>query len=247
MLLKRLRSGFGAKAVALPAATSYVGPVWKRKLRTLVQLVRSDHRRLLRMLTGSSAQWVVFRQDTNAAVSKLPEPPDAQVEMLNEEELRHIENPADDPEFRNRQVERLNRFGQSYAYVVRLGAAIAHVSWLLPSSAVVRDPPVLLELREDEAEITGCETIPAFRGRGLYPYAIRRIVEVARSRGVRHVYMKTRDTNESSQRGILKAGFERVGSIRVITPPLAPSRRFVLRNVKPPMRAVGKQRNSKPM
>jgi hypothetical protein len=212
-----------------------------------VQLVRSDPRRLLRMLTGTSAQWVVFRQDTTAALSKVPEPPGANVELLNGEELRHVENPADDPEFRNRQVERLHRFGQSYAYGVRLGAAIAHVSWLLPSSAVLRDPPILLELREDEAEITGCETISAFRGRGLYPYAIRRIVEVARSCGIRRVYMKTRDTNESSQRGILKAGFERVGSIRVITPPLAPSRTFVLRNVKPPVLGVGTERKRNPV
>lgn len=102
--LARFKSGFGAEAVALPAATYYVGPVWKKKLRSMIQLLRSDHRRLFRVLTGSSAQWVVFRQDTNAALAQVPvpEPPDAQFDILNEEELRHLENPTDDPEFRNR-------------------------------------------------------------------------------------------------------------------------------------------------
>src|SRR3954452_14867246 len=116
-----------AEAVKGSAATHYVGPAWKRKLRSLVQLVRSDRRRLFAMLTGSSAQWVVFRQDTTVAPSLVSKPPDDQFEMLSEEEVRHVENATDDPEFRNRQVERLHRFGKSYAYVVRLGSSIAHL------------------------------------------------------------------------------------------------------------------------
>ena len=39
--LARFKSGFGAEAVALPAATYYVGPVWKKKLRTIMQLMQS--------------------------------------------------------------------------------------------------------------------------------------------------------------------------------------------------------------
>jgi hypothetical protein len=38
--LARFKSGFGAEVVELPAATYYVGPVWKKKLRTMLQLVR---------------------------------------------------------------------------------------------------------------------------------------------------------------------------------------------------------------
>ena len=63
--------------------------------------------------------------------ASVPEPPDAQFDILNEEELRRLENPTDDPDFRNRQIERLRRFGQSYAYAVRVGGVVAHVSWLL--------------------------------------------------------------------------------------------------------------------
>jgi RimJ/RimL family protein N-acetyltransferase len=237
--LARFKSGFGAGAVELPAATCYVGPVWKKKLRSMLQLVRSDRPRLFRVLTGSFVQWIVFRQDTTAAVSQVPEPPEAQFEKLDEEALRHIENPADDPEFRIRQIERLRRFGQSYAYAVRVGGVVAHISWLLPSSAILSDPPILLELREDEVEITACETLSVFRGKGIYPYAIQRMVEVARTCGIRRVYIKTRDNNESSQRGILKAGFDRAGSIRAITPPVAPSRTFILRNLKTPDRVEG--------
>lgn len=42
--LARFKSGFGAKAVALPAATYYVGPVWKKQLRSMIQLLRSHPR-----------------------------------------------------------------------------------------------------------------------------------------------------------------------------------------------------------
>jgi RimJ/RimL family protein N-acetyltransferase len=152
---------------------------------------------------------------------------------LSQEQLAALPCPVDDPGFRDRQLKRLHRFGRSYAYAVQVGDTIAHVSWLLPASAVASDVPAVLELGPDEAEITGCETTPAFRGKGLYGYAIQCLAHLAHGQGIRRIYMKTLETNRESQSGIRKAGLAAIGSVRLIHPPLAPSRTIVRRTLTP--------------
>jgi ribosomal protein S18 acetylase RimI-like enzyme len=125
-----------------------------------------------------------------------------------------------DPSFRERQLERLSRFGASYAYAVFVDGQIAHVSWLLPPVAMNRDIPAVLKAREDEAEITCCETLPAFRGRGIYGIAIRNLFEVARGQGVRRIFMKTAPDNKASQSGIEKVGLKRLGSAILVWLPV---------------------------
>jgi hypothetical protein len=112
-----------------------------------------------------------------------------------------------------------------------VGDEIAHIAWLLPPSAAAMEVPQILQLGEDEAEITCCETPPGWRGKGMYPFAIRQIAAVARSAGIRRLYMKTSETNTASQRGIIKAGFLPIGSISVAHPPLRPSVTVVKRNL----------------
>jgi RimJ/RimL family protein N-acetyltransferase len=211
-----------------------VGPIWKRKLRSAIRLLRSDRKRLVRILTGSSSRLLVFLLETEAAASAPIAPvPGARLEPLSEEQLAVLPCPVDDPDFRNRQLERLRRFGKSYAFAVRVGDAIAHISWLLPPSAVASEIPVVLELQEGEAEITCCETAPAFRGKGLYGYAIQCLASLARNQGIRRIYMKTEETNLASQRGIRKAGLSPAGSVRLIYPPLAPSHIIIRRTLVP--------------
>lgn len=230
--LARFKLGFGPETLILPAATCYVGPVWKRKLRSAIRLARSDRGELIRTLTGNSSRLLVFRLDTETATSAPVAPvPEVQFVPLNEEQLATLPCSIADPDFRNRQMERLHRLGKSYAYAVRVGDTIAHVSWLLPASAIASDIPRILKLREDEAEISGCETAPAFRGKGLYPYAIQCLANLARKQGIRHIYMKTVETNVASQSGIRKAGLKPIGSVRLIHPPLAPSRTIVRRRL----------------
>jgi len=235
--LARFKLGFGPETLVLPAATCYVGPIWKRKLRSAIQLVRSDREQLVRVLTGSSSRLLVFRLETEAWAPPVAPVGEARLEPLNEEQLVQAASTFDDPDFQNRQLERLRRFGKSYAYGVYVGTSIAHVSWLLPPSAVAADLPAVLELEDGEAEITGCETAPAFRGQGLYGYAIQSIAGLARDQGIRRIYMKTLDANVASLRGIQKAGLTPIGSVRLIHPPLLPSRTLV-------RRALAKRPNS---
>jgi hypothetical protein len=109
---------------------------------------------------------------------------------------------------------------------------LAHVSWLVPADALTSSEPDVLRLAKDEAEITACETLPSFRGKGLYSFAIQRIFQVARSAGIRQIYMKTRENNTASQSGILKAGLRQIGTVRVLTPPAIPNKTLIFRRLR---------------
>jgi hypothetical protein len=230
--LARFKAGFGADVRVLHAANCYIGPIWKREVRSAIRLIRSDYKQWLSVLRGSSSRFSVFEQKTDAFVRPSAPITGVRFDFLNEHQLTKLSCPIDDPDFRSRQVERLHRFRESYCYAVYVNDEVAHVSWLLPRSAQVLDIPRVLELTDEEGEITGCETIAAFRGRGLYVYAIECLMNIARERGIRRIYMKTLETNVTSQRGIIKAGLIPVGSVRLIHPPLRPSVTMIRREVE---------------
>ncbi|HEX4749643.1 MAG TPA: GNAT family N-acetyltransferase [Bryobacteraceae bacterium] len=230
--LSQFKLGFGAEPVVLPAAECYVGPVWKKKLRSAIRLWRSDPEAFSRSLTGSSLRLLVFSietADTDAAANVSLS--DVRLQFLDASALASLTSPADDPTFQARQLERLQRIGTSHAYGVYVGDELAHISWLMPASAVAMDDPIVLQLREDEMEITGCETLSGFRGRGIYPYAIQCLARIALEQGIRRIYMKTHESNTASERGILKAGLQPAGSVRIVQPPLLPSRTIVKRRL----------------
>lgn len=215
--LARFKTRFGASRVPLPSASCYIGPLWRRRANRAIELFRFDRKTLLRLLIGRVSHLIVYAANTGAAG-----PPESQLGLafrsLTPEDLRSLS--VGDPSFRARQLERLSRFGASYAYAVFVDGRIAHVSWLLPPTAIEKDVPRVLKARADEAEITCSETLPGFRGRGIYGAAIRNLVEVSRGQGVRRVFMKTAADNKASQSGIEKAGLERVGSIILISFPI---------------------------
>ena len=165
----------------------------------------------------------------------IPLPDEARFQPLSEDDLMIPANGPDEAGFRMRQLDRLRRFGTSYAYGVYVRDKLAHVSWLLPPAAVALEHPRILTLKKGEAEITGAETLPQFRGRRLYGFAIQQIFKIAQGSGIRRIYMKTREENASSQIGILKAGLHLTGVVTVFTPPAISSKAFVMRR----FRAVG--------
>ncbi len=215
--LARFKEWFGASRVVLPSATCYLGPSWRYVCSRGIAVVRSDREALRRLVNDRLSQMIVYAADTETA--RAPESQTGLVfRALMPDDLRTLSVP--DPSFRTRQLDRLNRFGASYAYAVFAGNQIANVSWLLPHTAMKKDPPPVLRARPTEAEITCCETLPEFRGRGIYGVAIRNLVEVARAQGIRRVFMKTTPENKASQSGIEKAGLQRVGSAILIVLPI---------------------------
>lgn len=229
--LAEFKSRFSTAIVTLPAAGCYLGPVWKRKTRTVVGLIRHRPEELKRIVKGSRTRWLVFGLDLSAP----PEPvvvPGAEFSPLSEEQLLHLKNPPGYPHFRQDQVQRLRRFGSGCAFGVFVNGELAHIRWFLTQQHNLRESPRVLELQPDEGEITASETFPQFRGRGLSPFAIQQVAALARERGIRRIYGKTTEDNVASQRSMTKAGFKPIGHVDVIQPPLQPGKRVVRRFIR---------------
>ena len=87
---------------------------------------------------------------------------------------------------------------------------LGHISWIYRA----QDPNRTLRLGTGECEIMFCLTDPEYRGRGLYPRALKAIQRHLRELGYRRCFICVRDDNASSIRGIEKSGFRLVGKTR---------------------------------
>lgn len=207
--LHEFKRGFGAAPVRLEAARFYLGGAVRKKLDTAVGLLRHDRAGLLRHLRGRLERYVVYSCDPAAL------PPPAEVEgavfrKLTDEELAGLPS---DRDFLRAQSERLRKLKYNDAYAVFCDGRLAHISWLIAAENDRRNPVRNLKLRDGEAEITHCVTLPEFRGLGLYPFAIRSLCRVAVAAGIRRVYMICDVRNLASQRGMQKAGLVPHGRI----------------------------------
>ena len=67
-------------------------------------------------------------------------------------------------------------------------------------------------LTASDATVFGCFVVPAFRGMGIYPTMLKRIVNFCLSEGKQNVFIDSKSWNKASIRGIEKAGFCKLGS-----------------------------------
>jgi len=207
--LQRFKGGFGARAVELEAAEFFWGSALRKKLGTAARLLREDPARLAREALGRVESYVVYA----AAPEEIapPEPRDGYVlSKLSGEEVAGLG--ARSPELGG-EAERYGRGGSGDAYALFVGGELAHVASLVTAEHDRALPVRNVKLRAGEAEITNCLTLSKFRGKGVYPFVIRGLAQVARERGVRRLYMMTGVGNAASRRGIEKAGFTRRGRI----------------------------------
>ena len=168
-------------------------------------LVR-EPRRLLNLVRYDT--YVVFSTRVGDIVSR-PVPEGVTFRPLTAAEVDAL-TPVDE-DIRD-AMERCGFLADKAAFGAFYRGAFAHISWMIaggPDSDRVR-PPRLVGLRPGEAEITYCVTLPEFRGRQIYPFAISRLFQEARARGIREIFMVTRSGNIASQHGILRAGLTRV-------------------------------------
>ncbi|KJS03128.1 MAG: hypothetical protein VR65_02485 [Desulfobulbaceae bacterium BRH_c16a] len=96
-------------------------------------------------------------------------------------------------------------------FVAKDDGGIQHISWIYFHDHRNR----LLSLGKREAEIKFCLTLPAARGRGIYPKILLSALSYLNSCGIQRVYICVHKDNNSSIRGIEKAGFTRVGEIKL--------------------------------
>lgn len=96
-------------------------------------------------------------------------------------------------------------------FVYRENGRLGHISWLYYRG----DPNRILRLEDGECEVKFCLTFPEFRGKGLYPAALRVIQQYLKEHGSQRCFICVKADNTASIRGIEKAGFLRVGSTRL--------------------------------
>jgi GNAT superfamily N-acetyltransferase len=215
--LAHFKREFGTARVPLASASCHLGSAWRRKAARAVSVIRTERHNLPHILFGGTKWLYVYAVDTDRARPP-PSRPDLDFGALAPLQLRALS--LNEPAFRAGQLPLLARFEGGCTYAVRMDHKIVHVSWLLPASQMKKDPPLVIPASPDVAEITGCETLPDYRGRGIYSFAIQNLIEVARRNGMRRVYMKTDVNNKPSWVGIEKAGLQRIGTAVLIGLPI---------------------------
>ncbi len=109
---------------------------------------------------------------------------------------------------------KIEKYGDAKgAYIYRQDNRIAHISWMINRDQERINEERNILLKENEAEVTHCYTLPEFRGKGIYPRMIRFMIGKAFLEGYSSLHMITSIKNKSSQRGMEKAGLVRSNRI----------------------------------
>jgi hypothetical protein len=208
--LAQFKSHFGTRRVSLEAAQAYLGSSLRRKVGAAVDLLREPPSTIVKELSGSMRNWLVFSADPR----QLDEPvaaPGLVFRKLSDAEVERL--PGAPADLLEEQRTRLKDLGRNSAYGVFCDGALAHVSWLIDAQTEPKTGAPLLSLGPGEAEITACFTLSEFRGKGLYRFAILSLARELPGLGIHRVFMKTRKDNIASQHGITGAGLRKDGRI----------------------------------
>jgi CelD/BcsL family acetyltransferase involved in cellulose biosynthesis/GNAT superfamily N-acetyltransferase len=86
---------------------------------------------------------------------------------------------------------------------------LIHTSWVgNQQNFLISEIGETLDLKEGECCIFDCNTLPEYRGRGVYPQTLMYIAQRKKISGFNFLYIYTFSSNLSSIRGIEKTGFE---------------------------------------
>ncbi len=97
------------------------------------------------------------------------------------------------------------------ASVALLGdRSIAGYGWVSHDAARIYELGIHVRLPHGHAYIWDCLTLPAYRGRGIFPALLRFIVEQQRIAGIRQVWAGVAPENDASLRSFARAGFRLV-------------------------------------
>jgi RimJ/RimL family protein N-acetyltransferase len=124
------------------------------------------------------------------------------------EELEAVASGFDKPpwEFRCHRYDGVTDF-----FVVKDGGVIQNIAWIYYED----DPNRILRLQSKEAEAKYGLTMPAFRGKGLAAATLSSMASFLGKRSFRRLFVTVHRDNASSISTIEKAGFRRVGEMRL--------------------------------
>lgn len=101
-------------------------------------------------------------------------------------------------------------------WLASAGGSVAAGAWTIDRRAGYAAKAI--PLLDQDVAILDCFTLPAFRGRGIYPQLLSWVCVRLRMTGVRRAWIAANERNRASIRGIEKAGFLEV--IRYETYPI---------------------------
>lgn len=99
------------------------------------------------------------------------------------------------------------------AFVGRLDGTPAAFGWLATRTASLGELGVTLHLGRAERYLWNFVTLPAYRGRGVYPRLLEAILRVAFREGAGRAWIAYAPENHASAAGIRKAGFTHVANL----------------------------------
>lgn len=113
-------------------------------------------------------------------------------------------------------AETTRRFAEGHrAYVASLGGVPAAFGWVATRQARIGELNHAFTLPQGHRYLWNFRTRPNYRGRGIYPHLLRFITEAQQAEAT-HQWIMHAPENDSSERGIQKAGFRLVGKVSVL-------------------------------
>ena len=226
--LRRFKLGFNAREVALAhteyllgirpltVATKLLQGLWRSPRSILSSIVSAFGQILSRLLKFT--RWELY--STTSEVEPLDS--DMEADLVIRKLTRSDYDQMSQLGGRFADQAKMFYFGRGIAsaYGLFVKDELAHVSWVYTSEDYAREPAVQIELGPGEAEITNCYTLDTYRGQNLYAYAIARICNLLLSQDKSRIYMKVSQGNETSKKGIVKAGFCRDGTVLLLEMPV---------------------------
>lgn len=165
------------------------------------------------MLTLNPVQTTdLFRHDL-AHIEEIEPLTGVRIMRLQPDELeRALEVRSIEPREIQERYER-----EDACYLGLVNGTPGHFSWVQARGRhEISDAGISVPVAKGEVWIYHCHTAPWCRGRRLYPLALSTILLHARADGAKRAWIYTTRDNESSRRGILRAGFELDHSLRAL-------------------------------
>ncbi len=97
-------------------------------------------------------------------------------------------------------------------FIARDSDTIQCITWIYKRN----DPNRYLILGERDVLLLFSLTLPEYRGRGLYSSLLRSQANYLSKQGFKRIYGLAEHTNSASIRGMQKAGFVKVGNVRLV-------------------------------
>jgi GNAT superfamily N-acetyltransferase len=105
----------------------------------------------------------------------------------------------------------LRRFSTGrHCYVARVEGKIASYGWMTFDEERIGELDLIIRLDKGEAYIWDCATLPAYRGRRLYPALLAHMLGALQSAGFQRVWIGTDADNLPSQSGVALIGCQPV-------------------------------------